>query len=87
MGGAALCCWSKMSSGVGSILVGVGGRKCVDRTLDLCWSKSPICMVMDCGGWRRTCADVRPGNIVHRPASIASQQMERTGEKVRHGKI
>jgi hypothetical protein len=39
MGGAASCCCSKMSSGMGSMLVGVGVNDQVKRALDLCWSK------------------------------------------------
>jgi hypothetical protein len=71
-----------MSSGMGSILLGLG-RGCVDLTLDLCWSKWPICMAMDCGGWRWTCANVKPGHVLNHPASIAPHHVERTGENKR----
>jgi hypothetical protein len=38
-------------------------------------------MAMDCGGYLRTVADVKPGHVVKFPASIAAHHVERPREK------
>ena len=43
--------------------------------------KRPLIMAADGGGWHHTCAEVRSGQVVKKPASIAAHQVERTGEK------
>lgn len=53
----------------------------VERRLARSWSRWPLIMADDRGGWRRTMAEVRSGQVVKRPASMAWHQVERAGEK------
>jgi hypothetical protein len=39
-----------------------------------------FCITMDCGGWRRICADVRLGHVVKCHVSMVSHQVESMGK-------
>ena len=54
----------------------------VERRFERCWSRCPLIIGAERGGWRRTCAEVMLGKVVRRPASIAAHQVEKNREKI-----
>jgi hypothetical protein len=53
---------------------------CIDPRLAHCWSKLPLCMVIDGGGCPQTCAEVKPGHMVNHPHLMASHKVDKTGD-------
>ena len=52
----------------------------MDRKLARCWSKCPLAVAREAGRCFRTMADVKPGALM-KPASMAVQKVDGTGEK------
>ncbi len=63
------------------VVSGTGMVDCfVERRPARSWSRWPLIIAMEFGAYFRTCADVRLGQEVRWPASIASHHVESVGE-------
>jgi hypothetical protein len=57
----------------------------VDQRLARCWSRCPLIMAEDRGGWRRTWVDMRLGQVVRRPALMPHTRWRGWEREWQHG--
>ena len=54
----------------------------IDQRFFRIWSRRPLIMGTDGGGYLRTSIDVISGMVVRKPASIALQRVDRAGDPI-----